>query len=84
MDVQTAVNWVLAMLPFVALAGAVVYAGYMSYQTAQMRRERELNPPGPDPVVELGRLHVEVAEALARSRETLEATRETLQRGIRG
>lgn len=73
-------------LPFVAFALAALYVGYLAYQTSQERARVKAAPPasGEDPIRELSRLNAEVAESLGRARRTLEETRATLQRGIRG
>ena len=81
---ETAIRWTVGMLPFVGLAFAILYAGHVSYANARERERRANEPPRADPIVELSRVNVEIAETLGRARRTLEETQATLQRGIRG
>lgn len=84
MAVRETLLFLVAMLPFLGLAAAVLYAGYASYQTGQLKAQRAAMPPAPDPIVELSKTNEEIIEALARARVTLDDTRATLQRGLRG
>jgi hypothetical protein len=85
MDPADALDFAFFMLPFVAIAAAVLWIGREAWRAKEARFAASARPPqGPDPVDELERLHTETARLLAQSRLTLEATRDTLRRGIRG
>ena len=81
-----ALSFVLWMLPVAAIAGLVVFIGYLAYAASLAKEraaERALQPPGPDPILELERVNTELARAAASARLTLEAARETVRKGTR-
>lgn len=75
----------LWLLPWLGIALAVLYAGYVAYE-ASVERERAANAPapGPDPANELERINTEISRLATQSRKTLESARDAMQRGLRG
>ena len=73
------------MLPWIGIALALVYAGYVAFQT---REEREriavAPPPGPDPADELERINTDISRLATSSRKTLEAARDAMRSGLKG
>lgn len=85
MDAADVVDFLLFMLPFLGVAAIVLWIGFEAWRTRELRAQAALQPPpGPDPADELERLNTDTARLLAQSRLTLEATRDTLRRGLRG
>lgn len=76
------------MLPFLGVALALLYGGYVAYETRLKRealaRERAANPPGPDPVLELARVNDQIERELAEARQVLATARDTIRRGTKG
>lgn len=77
-------EFVAWMLLWGILAGAILYAGYAAYQADVARRATPPPRAGPAPLDEMRRINAELGRAAAESRQTLEAARETLRRGLRG
>lgn len=78
-------HFVLWMLPWIAIAAAILYAGYAAYKTRETRERIAHAPaPGPDPLDELERINTEMSRLAAQSRQTLESARDAMQRGLRG
>lgn len=75
----------LWMLPWLGVALAILYAGYVAYEAAQAREAAAVAPPrGPDPVVELERVNTEMARLATQARKTLENARDSMRRGLEG
>lgn len=75
-----------AFLPFVALAAAIVFVGWLAYD-ARVARQTRGAPALYDreaPLRELSRLNALLAAEARAARATLAQTRDTLQRGIKG
>lgn len=72
------------MLPFLALAIVALYVGYVAYDTRRLREEQALAGPMPDHVGEMERINTEIARLVTQSRQSLEAARDAMQRGLRG
>ncbi|MHB8605808.1 MAG: hypothetical protein ACYDCK_11190 [Thermoplasmatota archaeon] len=80
-----------ALVTIALVAGVIVYIGKLAYD-ARLAREAaarradadRARPLGTDPLAELERTNAAIAAELTSSRATLEATRETLKRGLRG
>jgi hypothetical protein len=78
------VEFVLWMLPFAALAAAILYIGYVAYAAQRAKVDAAARPPpGPDPADELERVNTEIARQATVARQTLEAAREAVRRGTR-
>jgi len=78
--------FVLWMLPWIAIAAAIVYAGHAAYQAKLAREEAAAAPvvAGPDPADELERVNTELAKLATQTRQTLESAREAMRRGLKG
>lgn len=75
------------MLPWVGIAFAILYAGYVAYDARRAREAAALAPthaPGPDPVDELERLNTEIARLATQTRKSLDDARDAMQRGLKG
>jgi uncharacterized membrane protein len=75
-----------AVLPALAIAAVIVYAGHSLY-VARTIREKAARAPGPSAdelVAQYARAQRETVEALAEGRFVLERARDALQKGIRG
>jgi len=84
-DAADVADFLLFMLPFLGVAALAVWIGFEAWRAREARAQAAHRPPpGPDPADELERLNTETARLLAQSRLTLEATRDTLRRGLRG
>lgn len=71
------------MLPFVGLAAVAFYAGYVAYETKQVRARRALIPVGPDPRFELEQINAEIERLAADSRKHLDSARDAMRQGLR-
>lgn len=71
---------------FAGLALAILAVGYAGFRAREARREQALAPrdPGPDAADELARLNAALAAELVSAQASLERTRATLERGIKG
>lgn len=76
----------LWMLPWIGIAIAVLYAGYVAYDAARVREEKEREPAftGPDPALELERINTEIARLATQTRQSLESARESMRKGLKG
>ena len=75
----------LWMLPWMGIAIAVIYAGYVAYQASLAREETAaLPPPGPDPADELERINTELARVATHNRQMLEHARDSMRKGLKG
>ncbi|HUR68134.1 MAG TPA: hypothetical protein VM370_02730 [Candidatus Thermoplasmatota archaeon] len=78
-------TFTLWMLPWLGIALAILYAGYVAYQAREAREEAALAPPpGPDPADELERINTELARIATANRKTLEAARDAMRAGLKG
>lgn len=72
------------MLPWTGIALAILYAGYVAYDTRNAREAAALAPPrGADPAEELERINTEIARLAAQTRKTLEGARDAVKQGVR-
>lgn len=77
----------LVLVPFLLLGALVIGVGYLAYRARVARQEapiEEMLAAGPDPVEELARLNDELEAEVAEARASLDRTRETMERGLRG
>ena len=84
---MTLVPWyfLLWMIPWVGIALAILYGGYVAYEASLAREVAASAPlPGPDPVLELERINTEIGRISANTRKSLESARDAMQRGLRG
>ena len=77
-------DFAIWMLPFVGLALVALYSAYVAYDTRRLSEEAERAGPAPDHVAEMERINTELARLATQSRQTLEAARDAMQRGLRG
>lgn len=77
-------EFVLWMLPWVAIAAAVIYAGYAGYQASLARQQSPPPDAGPDPVDELARVNTEISRLATQARKSLESARDAFEHGLRG
>lgn len=74
---------VLALLPILALAAAVVFVGYFAYETRLERERIARLPPRVDPMESFPRLVHDTRQQLVEAQATLERTRTTVLKGTR-
>lgn len=74
------------MLPFVALAFAVVYVGYVAYDARLTKERLAREPPfdGRAAVRDLAAANDQITREARETQALLARTRETLRRGIKG
>jgi hypothetical protein len=87
MDLFGSTLW---MIPFVLLALAALYVGYLAYQADVARRDHVASVAaavaaagGADPIAELERVNTELARAVTSARVTLDQARDAIARGTR-
>lgn len=72
------------MLPWLGIALAVLYAGYVAYEADVARKDAaNAPPPGPDPADELETINTEISRLATQARKTLEASRDAMRSGLR-
>lgn len=78
--------WAFAlwMLPWIGIALAVLYAGYVAYESRVAREQAALAPTPPDHVGELRHVNAQLTALATESRESLDRARDAMQRGLRG
>lgn len=85
MDPLDVLDFLAFMAPFVVVAAGAFWICFEVWRVRELRARAPLGTqPGPDPAIELERVNTETARGLAQARLTLEATRDTLRRGIKG
>lgn len=84
---MSAASFILWMIPWLFLAGIIVWIGYLAYAASLAKKEAaafaDERAHEPDLVLELERTNTELARAATNARQTLEATRETVRKGTR-
>lgn len=80
------IQTVLFFLTVLSIAAGCIIVGYTAYAARRYgeRAAEARQRAGPDPVVQLGQIHDEIAALLVAANRTLEKTRTTVRKSMKG
>lgn len=85
MPLRDVAIFALWMLPWLGIALAILYAGYVAHQASLAREQARAAPSrGADPALELAQINHQIADLTSQARASLEQARDALRSGIHG